>query len=103
MLLKQRSLNLKNYNSLLKEGHTNYRAYGRLAIFIHETIPYQKLILNTPLQALAARINIGRDVTIVSIYNSRSHAISENLLSTLFQQIPKPLILTGELNSYHKV
>ena len=73
MLSKQANFNLKNYNGLFKEGHTNYRAHEGVAVFIHETVPYQKLILNTPLQAKAGRNNIRRDVTIVSIYNSRSH------------------------------
>ena len=40
---------------------------------------------------------------IVSIYNSRSHDISENLLSTLFQQLPKPVILTGDFNIYNQI
>ena len=103
MLSKQTNFNLKNHTGLFKEWHTNIRAHGGVAIFIHETIPYQKVTLNTPLQAIAARINIGRDVTIVSIYNSRSHDINENLLSTLFQQLPKPVILTGDFNSYIQI
>ena len=103
MLSKQTNFYLKYCNGFFKEGHTNYRAHEGVANFIHETIPHQKSILNTPLQAIAARINIGRDVTIVSIYNLRSHNISENLLSTLFQQLPKPVILRGDFNSYHQI
>ena len=64
---------------------------------------FQKITINTPLQATEARINIGIDVTIVSIYKSRSYHISENLLSTLFHQLPKPVILTGDFNSYNKI
>ena len=79
MLSKQTNFNVKNYNGIFKEGHTNYRAHGGVATFI-----YEKLLLNIPLQAIAARINMGRDVIIVSIYNLLSHAISENLLSSLF-------------------
>ena len=101
--LKQTSCILKNYSGLFKEGHTNYRVYGGVAIFIHETIPYQKLTLNTSLQAIAARIKTGRDVTIVSICNSRSHAMNENLLSTLFQQLPEPVISAGHFNSYLQI
>ena len=88
---------------MFKEGPTNYRAHKLVAIFIHDTILYQKLILNTPLQAIAARFNIWRDVTIVSIYNSRIHSICESILSTLFRQLPKPVTLTRSLNSYHKI
>ena len=76
----QTNFNLKYYNGFFIEGHINYRAHGGVAIFIHETTPCQKLTLNTPLQATATRNNIGRYVTIVSIYNSRSHATSENLI-----------------------
>ena len=69
VLSKQTSFNLKNYYGLFKEGSTNYWAHGWVAIFIHETIPYQKWIFNTPLKAIGTRNNIGRDVTIISIYN----------------------------------
>ena len=100
MLAKQTSVNLRSYNGLFKEGHTTYRACGGVTIFIHATILYQKLILNTPLQAIAARINIGIDVTIVSIYNSLSH---ENLLSTLFQHLPKPVVMIRDFNSYNQI
>ena len=55
MFSKQTNFNLKNYKGLLKEGHTNYWAHGGVAIFIHKTIPYQKLILKTFLQAITAR------------------------------------------------
>ena len=103
MLSKQTSFNLKNYNGLFKEGHANDRAHGEVAMFNHETITYQNLIPNIPLQSISAKINIGRDVTIVSNYNSRSRAVNENLFSTLFQQIPKPVRLTGYFNNYHQI
>ena len=81
-ILSNRTIfNLKDYNGLFI-GYINYRAHGGAAIFIHIIIPYEKLILNTPLQAITARLNIERDVSIVFIYNSRSYDISENL-STL--------------------
>ena len=70
ILSKQTIFILKDYNGLYIEGYINYRAHGGAAIFIHKIIPYQKLILNTPLQAIAAKMNIERDVSIVSIYNS---------------------------------
>ena len=73
----------KYYNRLFKEGNTNHRAHGGVAIFIHEAIACQNLTLKTPLQALEAVINMRRDVTIVFIYNSRSHDMSEKILSTL--------------------
>ena len=89
VLSKQTKFNLMNYNGLFKEGHTKYRAHEGVTIFIHETILNQKLILSIPLQAMAAKINIEKDVTIVSMHKSRSHAINENLLKTLDKQFSK--------------
>ena len=103
LLSEETNFNFKKYNGLLEEGHTHIPVHGTVAIFIHVTIPYQKILLNIPLQAIAARIDIGRDVTIVSSYNSQSHVISENLLSTLILQISKTVILTGDFNSYNQI
>ena len=54
MLLKKTNFNLKNYKGLFKEKHTNIRAHGEVAIFVHEAVPHQQVTLNTPLPATAA-------------------------------------------------
>ena len=53
--------------------------------------PLLKFITLHPLQAIAARSSIGTDVTIVSIDSSQS------------QQLPKPVRLTEDFNSYHQI
>ena len=86
-----------------KDIGINRRAHRGVAVFIHENTPFKEITINIPLQAIEARINIGIDVTIVSIYNSRIHDINENLLTTLFNLLPKPVILTGDFNSYIRI
>ena len=81
MLTKQTNFNLESYNRLFKEVHINYRAFGGVANLINETIPYRKLVLTTPLQTIAARVHIERDVTTVFIYISQADNICENLSS----------------------
>ena len=103
MLRKDTNFSLKHYNWIFKEGHTNRRAHGGVALFIHESIPYQDIKLNTPLQAVAVRANLGREITVVSVYNSRSHELSEELMTNLYRQLPKPIIITGDFNSYHEM
>ena len=97
MLPNQTIFKLKDHNGSFKEGHTNYRAHGEVAIFNHKTIPNNNITLSTPLQSITTIINIGGDVTIVSFHNSRSNDMSEKLLSTLFQQLLKPVILSEDL------
>ena len=99
----QTNFNSNYYNGLLKEGYTSYWAHGEVAVFIHKITSYQNLPLMTPVQAIAARFTLIRDVTIVPTCNSRSRDISEKLLSTLLQLQPKPVILKGDFNTCHQI
>ena len=103
MLSKQTNFNIKKYEGIFKERHKNRRAHEGVPVFIHKNILFKEITINTPLQVIAAGINIGIDVTVVSIYNSPSQDINENLLSTIFRQLPKPVILKGEFNSYNQI
>ena len=63
----------RNYEELqwiIQRGHINRCAHGGVAIFIHGNILFKEITTNTPLQAIASRINIEIDVTLVSINNS---------------------------------
>ena len=44
---KQTKFILKNYNGLLEEGNTNYRAHRGVPNLVHDTFPYQTFILTT--------------------------------------------------------
>ena len=102
MLSNQTSFNLKFHKRLFKKVHTNYQAFLIVAKFIHETIIFQKLTLNPPMQAVSGRINIGRDVTIISKFNSQNLDLSDKLLPILSQQLPELVTLTGDFNIYYQ-
>ena len=93
--------NLTNYNYIHKDGHTNYTIHGGVGLYIHETVPYTEIALDTQYQAVAARIHIKRTLTVASIYLSRAHQINKQNLIKLIKQLPKPLILLGDFNSYN--
>lgn len=93
--------NITNYNCLRKEGHTNYTTHGGVALFIHSSIPFHPIQLNTPLQAIAARISTVRlSVTLLSLYIPHSQKFSINLLNNILTQLPPPVIIMGDLNSH---
>ena len=77
---KHLNFNIEHYNGLFKERYVSYKAYGEVVIFIHETIPQKIVTHNSPLQAVAATVNRGMEVTVVSVYHSRSPEINEHLL-----------------------
>ena len=62
------NFNLSNYNSERVDGHVKFTSHGGVAFFIHSSIPYTRLELNTSIQAVAIKANIGNLVTICNIY-----------------------------------
>lgn len=92
---------LPNYNCERKSGHFNRRNHGGVALFVHETIPYRAIHLNTELQAVAISAHLNKTITICSLYNSRSHNITDALLDQLFLQLPHPVLIVGDFNAYN--
>ena len=45
---------------------------------------------------------MGIEVTVVSVYKSRSNEIHDQLLTDMFHQLLKPLFLTVVFNNYHE-
>ena len=86
-----------------REGHNNVTAHGGVALMIHQSIPHHLLPSRTELQAVAVKICISRPVTVVSIYSSRNHDLTEALMTDLLNQLHHPVLLLGDFNSYHEV
>ena len=53
------------------------------------------MAFNSPLQAVAATVNMETEVTVVNIFNSKIREINEHILTDLFHQLPEPIILTA--------
>ena len=68
------------------------------AILIKNNIFHQTLTLNTNLQAVAARVNIGKIFTICSLY--LPHIIyTKQDLTNLIDQLQPPFLLLGDFNA----
>ena len=52
------------------------------------------MAFNSPLQAVAATVNMETEVTVVNIFNSKIREINEHILTDKFHQLPEPIILT---------
>ena len=68
-LENSREFNLQGYNSERCEGHFNRASHGGVATFIHSSLPYERVNLNSPLQAVAVRVTLAYPITICNIYS----------------------------------
>ena len=94
-------IKIPKYNVIAKEGTYNNRQHGGVAMYIHGDTPYKEINLNTPIQAVAATVQLRIKVTICNIYIPPStNTLTPNNIKALYDQLPKPCILLGDFNAH---
>jgi len=98
-------VNLRNYNCICKQGHYNHRFHGGVAMYIHESCPFSEIKIDTPLQMVAARINVAPSklITVVSAYFPGRIALDVAEMMDIINSLPKPVIVMGDFNAHHSV
>ena len=89
-----------SYNHLYKDGH---RASGGVSILVRKDITQQWISINSELLVIAVKTTLHKPVNICSIYIPPHDPINDKKLDKLIEQIPKPDILLGDLNSHNTI
>ena len=101
-LKDKNQLNIKHsqsYDHLYTDGH---RASGGVSILVRKDVPQQQ-INDSELQVIAVKTTLHKSINICSIYIPPLDLINDKNLDKLIEQIPKPHILLGDLNSYNTI
>ena len=88
--------------SILTKNSPNDRATGGVAVLINKSHLFSEVHLNTPLQAVAARVTLNKVVTF-SIYLPLSDHVAKTDLINLTEQLPSPFVLSGDFNGHSPV
>ena len=70
-----------------------------LITLVNRETPFYVLDINTELEVLAIRINIGKEFTVCNIYISPTENVSTQQIRLLIDQLPTPFILLGDFNA----
>ena len=94
---------LAEYSSISKTGHFNQRYHGGVALYIHNTLPYERLEINSSLQVVAARVQTGhqRLVNFASLYMPPSANVTIRQVQDAIDQIINPIVLMGDFNAHN--
>ena len=76
MKMPPNMMKLPNYTEISKIGHLNRSYHGGVALFIKSSVPFREVQVNSPLQVVAAEVNLRSTFTVCNIYNSRSHDLN---------------------------
>ena len=86
--------------NILNKNSFNNKATGGVALLIDNSYLFSEVPLNTPLQAVAARVTLSKAVTVCKIYIPPSVDVSLSDLEQLIQQLPAPFVLVGDFNAH---
>ena len=89
--------------NILTKNSLNDRATGGVALLINKSYLFSEVHLNTPLQALAARVTLNKVVTFCSIYLPPSDHVAKTDLINLIEQLPSLFVLLGDFNGHSPV
>ena len=103
-LSKINPINFRQYShfSLCPNSNDPY-PHGGVSLLIRKNIPHSPIILNTPLQAVAATVSCHRPITVCSIYIPPHSFVNEGDLDDLMLQLPSPVLIMGDFNAHSPV
>jgi hypothetical protein len=78
------------------------RAKHGVAVMVREGIKSERIELKTRLNAVAITAELKRTVNICSIYLPPYEKITSGQLARLLTQLPKPYIITGDINAHNR-
>ena len=99
LLPQEKRFSLNNFVCISKPAAENFSKRG-VSLFIHNSVLYKPIDLQTDLEAVAARVSLEKAVTVCSLYLSPSTVVSKHQLEALIAQLPEPMILLGDLNGH---
>ena len=88
---------------ILTKNSLNDRATGGVALLINKSYLFSEVHLNTPLQAVVARVMLNKVITFCSIYLPPSDHIAKTDLINLIKQLPSPFVLLGDFSGHSLV
>ena len=96
---------VNNYNGLCKQGHYNRRYHGGVAIYIHDTCPFQPIEIQSQFQVVAARVQLPRSccLTIASIYIPSRNTLNRQDMVNIVNQLPAPFLVLGDVNAHNTI
>ena len=95
--------NIAGYKGACKQGHFNRRYHGGVVLYVNSACPYNIVKVDSEYQVVAARVNVAKNKTITcaSLYVPPSKEMKEDSLKRMLDQLPRPVILMGDVNAHH--
>ena len=93
--------NLAGYNAIQHQAFETENGFtGGVSLYIHNSILFSPITLETSLQAVAAKVSLHKTITVCSLYLPPSSVITKQELLDLIDELPRPFLLLGDFNAH---
>ena len=83
--------NLAGYNAIQHQALETENGFtGGVSLYIHNSILFSPITLETSLQAVAAKVSLHKTITVCSLYLPPSSVITKRELLDLIDELPRP-------------
>ena len=93
------------YTAMVKQGTYNRGYYDRVAMYIHDSCPFQEMEIQSSYQITAIKAVLGSNslVTIANFYIPGSIEINLRLLENTIETLPRPCVIFGNFDTYNQL
>ena len=102
-LKDKNQLNIKHFQSFNHLYKDRHRVSGGVSILVRKDITQSQIHVDSDLQAIIVKATLYKPIHIFSIYIPPHNPISDIKMNELLQQMPKPYLVLGDLNSHSTV
>ena len=99
MVIMTQSGYITGFNIAIKSS-PNGTVTGAVALLINKGHHFRPVQLDTPLQAVAARITLTKRILSSVIYLPPSQNVFQTDLTNTIEQLPSPFVLLGDFNGH---
>ena len=93
---------IKGYSVYRKDADSQTIAHGGVLLAVHHSLPARQLPLQSPLQAVAAKVHLHhREITVCSVYLPPGTALPVAELRRLIHELPAPVLIVGDFNAHN--
>jgi ribonuclease HI len=101
-LKKGQELTFRGFKIISKPTDSNRAKHGS-ALLIRDGIHFKEIDLDSDLSAVAATVVLHKKITICSLYLPPSTDVTKTKIDKLIRQLPRPYIITGDLNAHSQM
>ena len=94
---------IPGYSIQRQDEPFSHAPHHGVAVFVHSSVPYERIELRTPVQAIAIRARLHNTVTVCNIYAPGLQLLNCQILDDIYRRLPQPVVFLGDFNAYNRL